>query len=440
MRRTSIQQAGTATTTSARPKPQGRRKRTRSSASCMVSRIRSSPVMPRCAAPLLRNCAISEDDTKFTSTSPGRPAIVALVAARRAGCARRQARPWPARRRTAPSAGPWRAGRGRAGRSCRRPAEHREQALGVDAGADGRHLRGGADVAEQAVVAAAAGDRAPGAERRATDLRTRSPCSTRGCGRTRRRTRRPRCRRRPAPSSSRRRWKASSAGRQVELVRRTSCAEPAGSLARRAPDRRVALDQRGRLRRQRRLARVGGLGQQPLGDLGQRARADQLQPVCVQVARRRRRPPAAACGSSAIDQLAREAVRLQAASPEVRRASSARNASGRQNWCRAAGASARGMGSASSSAANRPRSPMRELKALEPRLAQRLDDQGAARRHRPARGRRRRTTRCRPGGTRAGARWWRRPADSGRPGRCSSSAPARRRPGGAPDAAGRSAR
>ena len=77
MWRTSIQAAGTATTTSAWPKPQGRRKVTRSSQSAMVSRSRSSPVMPRCAAPFLRSWAISDDDTKLTST-PGRPAMSPL--------------------------------------------------------------------------------------------------------------------------------------------------------------------------------------------------------------------------------------------------------------------------------------------------------------------------------------------------------------------------
>ena len=47
MRATSIQQSGTATTTSARPKPSGARNSTVPSTSASVSRIRSSPVTPR---------------------------------------------------------------------------------------------------------------------------------------------------------------------------------------------------------------------------------------------------------------------------------------------------------------------------------------------------------------------------------------------------------
>ena len=51
MRATSIQQSGTATTTSARPKPRGAKNSTLVSTSGRVSRIRSSPVTPICTRP-----------------------------------------------------------------------------------------------------------------------------------------------------------------------------------------------------------------------------------------------------------------------------------------------------------------------------------------------------------------------------------------------------
>jgi hypothetical protein len=43
----------------------------------MLSRIRSSPVMPMWMLPAFRNCAISDDETKLTST-PGSSAISPL--------------------------------------------------------------------------------------------------------------------------------------------------------------------------------------------------------------------------------------------------------------------------------------------------------------------------------------------------------------------------
>ena len=60
MARTSIQACGTATTTVACPKPSGVSSSTWPRASGSDSRIRSSPVMPRWAAPLASCAAISE--------------------------------------------------------------------------------------------------------------------------------------------------------------------------------------------------------------------------------------------------------------------------------------------------------------------------------------------------------------------------------------------
>ena len=60
MARTSIQAWGTATTTVALPKPSGVSSSTCPWASGSVSRIRSSPVMPRWAAPDASWLAISE--------------------------------------------------------------------------------------------------------------------------------------------------------------------------------------------------------------------------------------------------------------------------------------------------------------------------------------------------------------------------------------------
>lgn len=60
MSRTSIQACGTATTTVALPKPSGVSSSTWPRTSGRVSRIRSSPVTPRWAAPEASCAAISE--------------------------------------------------------------------------------------------------------------------------------------------------------------------------------------------------------------------------------------------------------------------------------------------------------------------------------------------------------------------------------------------
>ncbi len=87
---------------------------------------------------------------------------------------------------------------------------------------------------------------------------------------------------------SSRRWKASRPGGDVDVA----CAHDAGNssrrLARRGFHGDVAFDQRGGLARQRRRAHVGRLAQQAIGDLGRRARADQLQAGLLQVLQHQR--------------------------------------------------------------------------------------------------------------------------------------------------------
>jgi hypothetical protein len=72
---TSIQARGTATTTSAKAETQGL-KRIVVWLSRTDSRMRSSPVMPKCTSPLPSAAGISADDISFTST-PGCPSMVA---------------------------------------------------------------------------------------------------------------------------------------------------------------------------------------------------------------------------------------------------------------------------------------------------------------------------------------------------------------------------
>ena len=82
MRATSIQQSGTATTTSARPKPSGFRNSTEPSTSASVSRIRSSPVTPRCTRPdfeLVHDLGGRDVDHLDAVEPVERAAIAALV-------------------------------------------------------------------------------------------------------------------------------------------------------------------------------------------------------------------------------------------------------------------------------------------------------------------------------------------------------------------------
>ncbi len=67
MLRTSIQARGTATTTSALPKPSGARNVTRRSASGTASRSKSSPATPRWACPSAKAPTISAAGRKAIS-------------------------------------------------------------------------------------------------------------------------------------------------------------------------------------------------------------------------------------------------------------------------------------------------------------------------------------------------------------------------------------
>ncbi len=140
------------------------------------------------------------------------------------------------------------------------------------------------DLGEQAVVAPAAGDRALGAERRGDDLEHEARVVLEvaaelggelgiGDGDAG-----PVDEIEPA-------LEGVEAGGEVDAVAARELRQLVDGGARRRLHGDVAFDQRRRLRRQRLLAQVGGLGQQALGDLGGRARADQL------VARLRRGAP-----------------------------------------------------------------------------------------------------------------------------------------------------
>ena len=179
--------------------------------------------------------------------------------------------------------------------------------------------------------------------------RTRSPCSTRGCGRTRRRTRRPPMIDAGLLDADRgAAAKASSAGGEVD-----ACGARSSAIRRRrarapAPSRRRSSRSARPSRRGSGVARASAASaSRRCGDLGRRARADQLEARLLQVLEhqrfgaRRHRP-----GSSRVDQLARQRSAPQPAAPEVSRVSSARNASGRQNWCLQARRQRSGMGSA----------------------------------------------------------------------------------------------
>ncbi|MNT81700.1 hypothetical protein D3C72_2213200 [compost metagenome] len=71
---TSIQASGTATTTSALPKPSGLTMETEAGPLSLVSWIRSRPVTPKSMVPRISSRAISEAGKKRTVTS-GRPSM-----------------------------------------------------------------------------------------------------------------------------------------------------------------------------------------------------------------------------------------------------------------------------------------------------------------------------------------------------------------------------
>ena len=209
MRRTSSQQAGTATTTSARPKPSAAHE-----AHALVGVLHGladqvlagDAEMRRAALQELRDLA-GRDEVDLHA---GQAVDLALVAARRAGADDRS----PALASAALHCSIRRPLEGSAQTSLplavavapswRRSLQHREQALGVDAGADGRHAAPARRHRPAGRRSGRRRRRGSWGRARARSPRTRSPCSIRGCGRTRRRTPRPPDRRRP--------WRSDRAG------------------------------------------------------------------------------------------------------------------------------------------------------------------------------------------------------------------------------------
>ena len=103
---TSIQYCGTATTTSAKPKPSGLIRCMRPSSSGAASRSRSSPVMPRCTSPASSDAAISAADSSITSMS-GKPAKRGAIAARARRLLQRHAGIGETGVAACPAGGPW---------------------------------------------------------------------------------------------------------------------------------------------------------------------------------------------------------------------------------------------------------------------------------------------------------------------------------------------
>ena len=134
--------AGTATTTSARPKPQRLQKARR--AASAVGNVLAHEILAGDAEVRACRCSGLRDLGGGDEIDLHVRQLVDLapVAARRARLAQREPGARQGWRCTAPSAAPSRARQNELARSCAPPpSQHGEQALGVNAGADGGHLR-----------------------------------------------------------------------------------------------------------------------------------------------------------------------------------------------------------------------------------------------------------------------------------------------------------